>query len=201
MKQQILIIHGGDASNTYDEYLENLKSWDITLDRIRTKGWKSNLQTTLGENFDVLNPKMPNAQNARYAEWKIWFEKIIPLLGDEVILVGHSLGAIFLTKYLSENKFPKNIKALMLISPPYNTPSVHPLADFVLTMPLSKIADQVDKIILFHSKDDKVVPFTNAEHYLNDLPNIELITFKNRGHFNQEEFPEIVEKIKLLSES
>jgi hypothetical protein len=50
---------------------------------------------------------MPNPMNARYNEWKILFKKIVLLLDDNVILIGHSLGAIFLVKYLSENKFPK----------------------------------------------------------------------------------------------
>ena len=44
--------------------------------------------------------------NARYEEWKIWFERMIPFLNDNVILVGHSLGGIFFVKYLSENLLP-----------------------------------------------------------------------------------------------
>lgn len=198
MKQQVLVIHGGDAFDSYEEYLKDLKSWEISLDRIRAKGWKSSLEKDLGENFDVLNPKMPNAQNAKYTEWKIYFEKIIPLMDDQIILIGHSLGGIFLAKYLSENKFPKKIKALILVAPPYNTPTKHPLADFVLTKPLSLISELTDNIILFHSKDDKVVPFTNSKHYFKDLPNIELISFEDRGHFTQDEFPEIIERINLL---
>jgi uncharacterized protein len=198
MKQQILLIHGGDAFDNYEEYLENLKSWDLTLDRIRAKGWKSNLQTALGESFDVLCPKMPNPQNAKYEEWKILFDKIITLLNDDIILIGHSLGGIFLVKYLSENKFSKKIKALILVAPPYNTPDIHPLADFVLLKPLEDISKQIKQIIIYHSKDDKVVPFSNTKYFKDEIPNLELITFEDRGHFNQEEFPEIVEKIKNL---
>src|SRR4051812_18846652 len=111
MKQQILVIHGGDTFETYEEYIRDLKKSKLDLNQIRKVGWKQNLAKKLGKNFDVLSPKMPNALNARYKEWEIWFEKIIPLLDKNIVLVGHSLGGIFLVKYLSENSFPKKIKA------------------------------------------------------------------------------------------
>ncbi len=62
---------------------------------------------------------MPNKTNAQFEEWKIWFEKFIPFLNDGVILVGHSLGGVFLAKYLSENKFPKKIGGVFLVSAVY----------------------------------------------------------------------------------
>ncbi len=87
----------------------------------------------LGNKFDVLLPKMPNPSNAKYNEWKIIFNKISKLLEKNVILIGHSLGAIFLIKYLSENKFPKKILATLLISPPYDDDGMEEsLGDFYL---------------------------------------------------------------------
>ena len=66
-----------------------------------------NLDKVLGGGYEVLIPQMPNSQNARYSEWKILFEKIISILDDEIILIGHSLGGIFLVKYFSENDYAK----------------------------------------------------------------------------------------------
>lgn len=43
MKKQILVIHGGTAFETYDEFLSNLKKREITLEKIRFKDWKANL--------------------------------------------------------------------------------------------------------------------------------------------------------------
>jgi predicted alpha/beta-fold hydrolase len=47
---------------------------------------------------------MPNKLNARYHEWKIFFEGILSKLDreDEITLVGGSLGGCFLLKYFSE---------------------------------------------------------------------------------------------------
>lgn len=198
MKQQILVLHGGDAYETYDEYLDSLRTSNVTLERVRSKGWKANLQQELGENFDVIFPKMPNAQNARYIEWKLWFDNIVPLLDDDLILVGHSLGGIFTVKYLSENEFPKLIKSVLLVGTPYNTPTRHPLVDFVITSPLDRFVAQANKIIIYHSKDDKVVPFSNAKQFHKEIPGSELRVFEDRGHFNAESFPEMVKDIKNM---
>jgi predicted alpha/beta hydrolase family esterase len=198
MKQQIAIIHGGDAFEDYNDYLNDLRVKEITLDTIRSQGWKRNLRKDMGENFDVLFISMPNPQNARYLEWKIWFERIIPLLNSEVIFIGHSLGGIFLAKYLSENTHPKKIKATLLVSPPYNTPKNHPLVDFVITTPLDKFIEQAGKIIIYHSKDDTVVPFDNSEQYCKEIPKAEFRVFKDRGHFKTEFFPEIIQDLKNI---
>ena len=84
---------------------------------------------------------MPNTRNAKYSEWKVWFEKYFQYIADmsptelstldrieqkkyqpktKLILVGHSLGATFLVKYLSEHFFPRHIDALHLVSPAYD---------------------------------------------------------------------------------
>ena len=152
MKKQIVVIHGGDAFDTYGEYLSYLKNKEVSLERIQFKDWKRNLSDDLGVEAQVLTPQMPNSQNARYLEWKIWFEKIISLLGENVIFVGHSLGGIFLAKYLSENNYQKIIKAVFLVAAPYNTETDHPLVDFNIENDLSSFARQGGKIFLYHSK-------------------------------------------------
>ncbi len=199
MKTQIVVIHGGNAYEKYEDYLESLRTKDISLEKIRSIGWKANLGKELGNDFDVLLPMMPNAGNARYLEWKIWFERLIPLLDNEVVLIGHSLGAITLVKYLSENVYPKKIKATILVGAPYNTPEKHPYVDFTITTSLDKFIEQSEKIIFYHSKDDEIVPFENLERYKIAIPNATFNVFENRGHFNDESFPEIVELIKSFS--
>ncbi len=196
MTKQIIIIGGGDSFNTYEEYISSLKNKDVTLDKFRPKkDWKTNLPQSLGEEYDVLVPRMPNSANSRYAEWKIWFERMFAFLDDEIILVGHSLGAMFLIKYLSENTFPKKIKRLFLISSPYGATEPDP-AEFKLPDSFEPVNKQAKNIIIFHSKDDIVVPFSEFEEIKKRLPQAMVCVFEDRGHFNQEEFPELVELIK-----
>ena len=201
MKKQIVVIDGGDAFNTYEEYLSFLRKKEFDFNRLNKRGWKETLSEKLGEGFEVIIPKMPNYANARYLEWKIWFEKLIPFLEDEVTLVGHSLGGIFLAKYLSENSFPKRVRAILLVAPPYDTEGTDDsLVDFTLLRAPSNLTEQSGKIFLYHSEDDPIVPFSNLRKYEKELPSAKVRILKDRGHFLQEEFPELVEDIKGLYE-
>jgi len=168
-------------------------------ERINRKNWKDHLASNL-KDFEVIYPNMPNMRNSRYEEWKLWFEKALLLLTDEVILVGHSLGGTFLVKYLSENDFSKKITALHLVAPPYDTEvNKESLADFALSSTVENISEKADKIFIYQSKDDPEVAFADAEKYKRDLPMAELIAFEDRGHFLQEDFPELIDKIKEIN--
>jgi len=200
MKQQIVIIHGGTTFENQENYLNYLKNKEIDLERLRPYlDWKYSLQNELGENFDIFLPQMPDKTNARYEEWKIWFERILPLLDKEIILIGHSLGGIFLAKYLSENSVTNKIKATILVAAPFDGEgSEESLASFKLSSSLSKFAEQGGKIYLIQIKDDPHMSLAQLERYKKALPLAETMVFENRGHFNQESFPEIIELIKKI---
>lgn len=197
MKQQVLIIYGGDVFDNYEKYLNFLKDFKLDLTNLGKKGWKDNLQERLGEDFQILAPRMPNSFNARYIEWKIWFEKFIPIINENVILIGYSLGGIFLIKYLSENILPKKIKKVLLVATPFDEEnSDELLMDFNLSGNFDKFNEQVNNATFFQSKDDELVSFKDFEKYQKVFPNANFITFNDRGHFFQPEFPELVEVIK-----
>ncbi|KKU94028.1 MAG: hypothetical protein UY26_C0003G0178 [Candidatus Jorgensenbacteria bacterium GW2011_GWA1_48_13] len=199
MKKQVLMIHGGTTFDSYKDYLSFLKKLKVDLDRYRGEKWANSLGIKLGRGFDVLLLKMPNPMNARYEEWKILFGKIARALRNKVILIGHSLGAIFLAKYLSENRFPKKVRATFLISGPYDDKSLdESLGGFTLPESLKKLRKQGGRIFLYHSKDDKVVPFAHLGKYKKALPGAVVRVFKKRGHFLQSDFPELVKDIKNL---
>lgn len=196
MKKSLLLIHGGTTFDTYEDYWKYLESCELTLEKLNKKDWKDTLQQKLPA-FEILYPKMPNSKNARYLEWKIWFEKTFHLLSDEVVLVGHSLGGIFLAKYLAENSFPKSITQLHLVAAPYDTEVIKDsLADFALNNTVEKVSEKAKKIFLYQSKDDTAVAHEDVLKYKRDIPTAELVEFENRGHFTQEEFPELIERIK-----
>ncbi len=159
------------------------------------------MEQQLGEQYEVFSPRMPCQDNARYADWKLWFAKILPLLEKNAILMGPSLGGIFLAKYLSEETIPKKILATFLIAAPYDKKDIkEALGDFVLPEALEKLEAQAGKVFLYHSKDDPIVPFVNLQKYQKTLPEAHVRIFEDRGHFNVEEFPEIVEDIKTVVE-
>lgn len=200
MKKQIVIIHGGTTFDTHEDYIEYLKTKKIDLESLRShRDWKGNLGKKLGKGYEVLLPRMPNSTNARYKEWEILFGKILLLLGKNAVLVGHSLGGIFLAKYLSRNVAPRKIKATILVAAPFDGASGdESLSDFVLPKSLEKFSKQSKNIFLVHSKDDPVVSLKELKKYKKALSSAKEIILKGRGHFNKEAFPEIVTEIKNL---
>jgi len=198
--KQIVVIGGGDVFPTYDAYFSFLNNFKVeSVDYFKeTPNWKSSLQKILGDEYEVLASRMPNKNNAKYVEWKIWFEKMFPFLNDEVILVGHSLGASFLAKYLSEERFPKNVLATLLVAGPYDSDGDRTMVEFILPNSLQLFEEQSDRIFLYHSKDDPVVAFSELAKYQKTLPRAKSSIFEDRKHFNQESFPEIVTDIRKI---
>jgi len=195
-KKQVIVIHGGEAWDTHEEYMDYLESYEFTqekFDKAMSKRWKDSLQDELGVGFQVVKPSMPSSSNAKYNEWVIWFEKLFPYLNDRVVLVGHSLGANFLAKYLVENTLTVSIEQLHLVAGCYGWKG-----GFQLLSLLENVTKQCDKIYIYHSADDPVVEFADAQKYKKALPHAELVKFEDRNHFLQEEFPEIVENIKKI---
>ena len=196
-KQQIVIIHGGETFDSNEEYRASLATKTISLERLRSsKDWKDALPEALGDSYDVLAPRMPNASNAQYDEWALWFSRILPLLNDNLMLIGHSLGGIFLVRYLGENDIDRTISKTILIAPPFNDTPEESLASFHLpddpTEMLQQFATQAGEVHLFHSTDDPVVPYADALQYKKVLPSATIHTFEDRKHFNIEDFPELL---------
>ena len=167
-------------------------------DRLR---WKDFLKEKLTGKYEVIKPDMPNKHMACYKARKIWFEKIFPYLNDEgLVVVGHSLGWMFLLKYISENWFPKKIKQLHLTAScldETNMPEEEKyMGDFLFDLnTIPKVQDFVENIFIYHSTDDPVVPYEHAEKLYSYLPKAKLITLTDRGHIMQIEFPELYENL------
>lgn len=196
------MIHGGMTFKNRKDYLKYLKTREVSLEN--KNSWSgSYFDKELGKKFQIIKPRMPLQDNARYEDWKIWFERYIPYLRDNVILIGGSLGGIFLAKYLSEKKFPKKILATFLVCPPFD--NTLPLSNenivsgFTLKRNFLLLEKNSKNLFLMFSKDDDVVPVSHAEKYRNKLKNAKIIIYKSKnGHFRVSKFPEIVRMIKEL---
>ena len=197
-KVQVFIIHGGMTFKNKKDYLHFLKNRKISIEgKIR---WTDDfLKKNLSKNFEIIKPRMPLQDNAKYEEWKIHFERHFPQLRNNIILIGESLGGIFLAKYLSENNFPKKILSTYLICPPYDNtlPEEDLVGGFKLKSDLSLLEKNSKSLYLMFSKDDDDVPVSHAEKFRKKLKNANIIIYESKnGHFKISEFPEIVKMIK-----
>ena len=204
---QVLVIHGAGGFINVDraDFVAGLRARKVTLEDLRRSGgdWKSNLQRDLGPEYDVLQPRMPDADAPQYAAWAAWFEQILPLLDSEVILVGHSLGALFLAKYLSENKIANKVHSLHLCAAPYTGVEAHVMlqgrlrtAGWLVDNDFALLAEQCGAVYLYHSTDDPAVPFAATKGYTLHVPQAVVRTFSDLGHLRGESLPGIVDDIK-----
>jgi hypothetical protein len=201
LKKQVIVIHGGSAFSKRTDFLKQLREGTIRNPYgAKPKRWSGELRDVLGSEYEVFTPQMPNAENADYEEWSIWFERHFQYLRDDVILVGWSLGGMFLVKYLTENELPFIPKGLILLAAPcgvYDDDSGDDCGTFQFSPEsASALSGKVENIQIWHSTDDFVVPYQHALEFKKYLPEAKLVTFTERNHFLQEEFLELVEAIE-----
>jgi len=204
MKQQVFFIHGGNSFSKREDFLRSLISASIRNlpGSTSVDFWSKSLSEELGEAYEVFMPIMPNKQNADYDEWSIWFERHFEYLKDDAILIGWSLGGMFLAKYLSEKTFPQKIKALFLLAAPCGTQvdlEGNDCGSFQFDASiLNQLTERVDAINIWHSTDDFVVPYEQALDYKKHLNKARIVTFSDKNHFLVLKFPELLTAIKDL---
>jgi len=197
-KTQLLYIHGGMTFKEKEDYINYLKTRSIYLDDFKV--WSGDfIREALVNHCAIIGPKMPCKENAQYEEWKIHFEKHLEIMENDMVLVGWSLGGIFLAKYLSENKVNKNIISTYLIAPPFdNSLREEGLSGgFELKDDLSFIKQNCNNINIWFSKDDEIIPIEHAKKYEDAIPSAKMRIFESKGgHFVVQEFPELTDAIK-----
>ena len=201
-KKQIIFIRGGEAFDEPGQYHEYLRKRHFNPYK-KYRSWRDWIEWALQDEYDMIAPVMPCKKNADYTAWQIWFEKIFPYLtGEPIILIGQSLGASFLIKWLSENKFPTEIAQLHLVSSMFESNGLigEGIGDFKSDVALLKnVGPQADTIYFYHSKDDPMVPFDHSEKFIEHIQPTEFLVFEHRGHFDQPAIPELFNKIQELS--
>jgi predicted alpha/beta hydrolase family esterase len=158
--------------------------------------WEPLLGQALGRGYLVHAPRMPRPAAPKY--WT-WAHRIDDLMAGtrKPIVVGHSLGASVLLKYLSETIRRPAIAALFLVATPFWGPDV---SEFALPPDFGVRLGDLSPLYLYHSRDDPEVPFEHLERYSRVLPQAIVRALDGRGHeFNQPQFPELTADIRRVT--
>lgn len=132
--------------------------------------------------IETQTPEMPKPHAPEYMEWKRVFEQFD--IYPETILIGHSCGAGFLLRWLSENN--KSVKQLVLVAPWLDLANKKKgFLDFEIN---SFIQNRIVDISILLSTDEPVNGVKESvEKICTHLPNAKLYTFHNMGHFTFDE--------------
>ena len=178
MKQQILFIHGaGSGAHELDNKLAD------------------SLQQTLGANYQVNNPQMPSEGAPEYKLWKAEIARQLKTFNDAPILVGHSLGASVLLKYLSEEAVKIPIRGLFMIAAPYWGAKDWEVGEYKLSEDFATHLPKGLPIFLYQGRDDEVVSFTHLAMYADKLPQATIRELEGRGHQLNNDLTEVAADI------
>ncbi len=182
MKKQILFIQGGGGDGGYKA----------------DKSLVASLKKEIGRDYDIEYPELESDESASDFGWIEQVDKKIAAVQSEVILVGHSLGASMLLKYLSEYKVKKKISGIFLIATPFWGGS----EDWVQGLKLQEdFAEKLPKnipIFFYQCRDDEEVPFEQFRSYKQKLPWATFRELKTGGHQFNDDLSIVAKDIESL---
>jgi predicted alpha/beta hydrolase family esterase len=117
---------------------------------------------------------------------------------DDVILVGHSLGASMLLIYLSENKVRKKIAGIFLLSTAFWSGDEDWIEPLKLPPAFAERLDKKTPLFFYHCQDDEVVPFAQLAIYKRELPWASFREISVGGHQLDNDLTIVANDIKSL---
>lgn len=160
----------------------------------------ASLQNALGRGYEVRYPNMPDQDSATYADWKAPIERELATFDEPAILVGHSVGASVLLKYLAEQPLGKPLPSVFLLATPFwGADEFWKWDEARLPEDAATKLASIPRIFLYHSRDDEVVPFAHLALYAAKLPQATIRVFDRRGHQFGNDLSEVAEDIKQHS--
>lgn len=141
--------------------------------------------------------EFPEPYKSDYKKWKTMLKRFD--INKNTVLIGHSLGAGFLVRWLSENKV--KVGKVILVAP-WIDPK-HTLKTGFFNFKINpNIAKRTLGITIIASKDDYRDVVKSAKQLENILKddNVKFNWFENKGHFTMkdmktEKFPELLKEI------
>lgn len=159
--KQVLFIHGGgDGGYEADAKLV------------------ASLRAALGPSYIVRYPRMSVEEKPDFG-WGEQIGKAIAASKSGVVLVGHSLGASMLIKYISEHEIENRIAGIFLISAPFWSAAQDALA--LRDGFADRLPDDVP-MFLYHAIDDEEVGVAHVDMYAQKLPRATVRKIASGGH-------------------
>ncbi len=181
-----VIIHG---YNDKSEYL------DGTRPAASNDHWIPWIQRQLLlKGIEAQAPEMPGFYEPKYEKWKEMLERFTP--DENTILIGHSCGAGFLVRWLSESDV--RVGRVVLVAP-WIDPEKSVVPDFFNFDIDAKLVDKTGGVTIMYSTDDFSDILTTVDVLKSKLEKVNFKQFEDKGHFvlgsmKTEKFPELLEE-------
>lgn len=158
------------------------------------------LQAELGANYKVHYPLMPDEENVPYEQWTQHIEDAMKQMPKPFVLVGHSVGASVLAKYLSETK--KTAAGVFLLDNPFWGGEgwlYEGYQDLEIPEAAATKFLKDTKIFLYHTRDDEVVPLSHLALYAKLFPQATVREISTGGHQLNNDMSLVAKDIKHIA--
>jgi uncharacterized protein len=181
MTKQIIFFHGGGSEEDYHADAKMVDS----------------LKTRLGSEYAIHYPLLANNGSPDFGRRKQITDEI-SRSKDDVILVGHSLGASMLLACLSENHVQRNIGGIFLTSTPYWQGDEDWVKPFKLRSNFAQRLAENTPLFFYHCRDDEEVPFDHMLIYKKEVPWATFREIPTGGHQLNNDLSLVANDIKSL---
>ena len=181
MSQQVLFIQGGGGEEDYEADSKLVAS----------------LQEALGDAYVVHYPHLPTTAEPDFGRLQQIGQALSELPGDSIV-VGHSLGASMLLKYLSETSNQHQLAGLFLLATPFWQGNEEWKQGLKLSPDFAGKLPPNVPIFLYHCQDDKEVPIEHLGLYAQQLPQAHIRQLPSGGHQLNQNASLVVNDIKSV---
>lgn len=183
--KRVILVHGWEGTPE--------KDWFVWLKKELEK-----------RGFTLIVPAMPNTMNPTMDEWMPYLSQVVSTPNEDTYLVGHSLGCITILCYLETLQDNQKIGGAVLVAGfghnlEYKGYENELISFFKTPVDWEKIKKHCNTFVTFHSEDDPYVPVKHGVLFQQKL-NAKSIVQQGMGHYNEKEYPIILEELlKLVS--
>lgn len=181
-----IILHGQPAKKRY---------FDPAFPASSNYYWIPWLQKQLiSRDIPTATPDVPNNWNPELTVWTKEFERYD--INEQTLVVGHSCGAGFLLRWLSEHPQIKPAKAVLL-APWLNPKNLEDTGNF-FEFAIDKTLSDRTELTIIYSNDDMPQILDTVAVLRNALPDAKYIELHGRRHFYDDSCMEVPEVLEVL---
>jgi len=154
-------------------------------------------QQLIERGVEVSIPPLPKPYYPVYKDWKGVFDS--NKVDQETALIGHSAGAEFILRWLSENQIAE-VEQVVIIAPYRDYENKY--GDFSQYKLDKDIVKRTDRLTIMYSLDDDEPILRRTRELITAFPSAEHIELNGFGHFRighnmqTDEFPELLNILK-----
>lgn len=167
-RQTLLFIHGAGGAVNDPQYgsAQLLRS----------------LKQEFARDFRIRAPLMPHPKDPHAVAWLDSLEAELSDFPARGVLVGHSMGGSMILKLISERRPNLLASGLVMIACPFWGEPDWKVEEFYLPKDFPDRVSGLKRILLYHSRDDAIVPFSHMATWHQHLPHAEVYELDGVGH-------------------